>query len=71
MASNRFTAEAYIDSECSEELDSDELQDSESLDGDREIADYTNSQGGAEVVLYSGSSRRHRTCLSRFNAPTR
>ena len=56
MARKRFSAEealAYIDSDASEELDSDELEDSESLDGDREIADYTNSQGEEEVVSYS------------------
>ena len=56
MASKRFTLEeviVHLDSDNSDESDLAELEDNESLDGDREIAEYTNSQGEAEVVSFS------------------
>ena len=59
MARKRFSAEealAYLETDASDELDSDEFEDSESLEGDREVADYTNSQGEEEVFSYSALS---------------
>ena len=56
MASKRFTLEeviAHLDSDNSDESDLAELEDNEGLDGDREEAEYTNSQGEAEVVSFS------------------
>ena len=56
MASKRFTLEeviAHLDSDNSDESDLAELEDNESLDGDREEVEYTNSQGEAEVVSFS------------------
>ena len=56
MASKGFSAEealAYIDSD---ELDLAEFEDNESLDGDKEVTDYINSQGEEEVVLCSALS---------------
>ena len=56
MASKGFSAEealAYIDSD---ELDLAEFEDNESLDGDKEVTDYINSQGEEEVVSCSALS---------------